>query len=324
MRTRMEKLWPAWGGVAAAIAAVGCAGLMGESGTVRLQNATANTSICSVQIGSSLVLAAGDKPIAPGEFGTFKASAPSTPHRQASVMMKPCKGIYTERQQVEFGRGKQHLVVLYDGADPPKLDAPADFVRYDVHNSEDSSRVERTPDWQDAKGVKPDWMFFSMRSKCDHAINFKYEPSGGASDWGVTPAPAGGNLFVGTKGMPFVEIGRFAPKTVTLWLRDRVKGTGDWTEAFTIEPGSSHRLEIDASCTKIVERTDNERFYGCYQWASSRACGDVPLPMSKQPPMCPEGTPSIEGDASKACEVQTPKGLCIVRYAGTGSGCDVR
>jgi hypothetical protein len=114
----------------------------------------------------------------------------------------------------------------------------------------------------------------------------------------------------------------FAPKPVTVWIRDHLKGTGDWMETVTIEPGSSHRLEIDASCKKVVERTDSERFYGCYQWAYSRACQDVP--MSKQPAMCPEGSPSIEGDASKTCQVEMPKGICIVRYGRTGSGCDVR
>jgi hypothetical protein len=314
----------AWVALAVSMSTGGCAALMGgESGTVRLENATAGTPICSVQIGNSLVLDASDKPIAPGASGTFKASVPSTPHRQASVMVKPCKGIYTPRQQVEFARGNQHWVVFYDGAEPPKLDTPAGFVRYDLHNSEDTSVMQSKPDWQDEKGVKPDWVFFSMRNQCDHDIAFKYEPSGGAADVSVTPAAkAEAHQWAGTKGNPYVELGRFAPKPLTIWIRDRRKGTGDWMETLTIEPGSSHRLEIDASCTKVVERTDSDRFYGCYQWAYSRACRDVP--MSNQPPMCPEGTPSIEGDTGKTCEVQTPKGRCIVRYYGAGANCDVR
>lgn len=96
-------------------------------------------------------------------------------------------------------------------------------------------------------------------------------------------------------------------------------------EAFKIEPGHAARLEVAKSCKAIHERTDDERFHGCYKWVAAPSC-DIPPGMliSKQPEGCPEGTPSIEGDMSKTCEFDTPKGKCIIRYEGMSSGCDVR
>lgn len=317
---RVALAWPSIGLVLLA----GCAALRGGGkgkGTVRIHNATQGRALCKEQIGSGRIAKQFEQRIEPGAFHDFEASDPGTGASQQAVKIIPCDTHWFMTQNVEFSQGKQHLVVVYDGADPPKIDAPLGFVRYDLRNDKDSSELRNRPAWQDEKGVKPNYVFFTMRNKCDRQLEYKYEPSTIAEDL-INPIPKDGHKFW-IEDHDYVEVEVTAKQPITIWLRDR-KGSGDWKEVHTMQPGTAARLEIDKSCKKVAERTDNERFHGCYEWAYSPACQLASRISTKPPAGCPEGTPSLEGDMSRTCQFETPKGPCIVRFARSTAGCDVR
>jgi len=308
------------------VAVAGCAGIIpglgGGGGTVRVHNATVATPICKVVIGHRKTLRSYDQRIEPGAFAEFAASDPGQAEAQQPVKLTPCASPTFFTQNITFTQGKKHLVVMYDGAEPPAVETPAGFARYDLRNGRDGSRLVNLPRWQDEKGMKPDWFFFSLRSQCDHNLDYKFTPSTKASSL-IEPIPSDGYKFW-SHGLTYAEIGDHSTEPITLWLRDNSKkGSGNWVEAHQLQPGTSARLEIDKSCKKIVERRDAERYHGCYEWVYSPAC-KLATRISKQPEGCPEGTPSVEGDLSRSCEIKTDQGLCTIRYAQKAAGCDVR
>jgi hypothetical protein len=319
MRSELRGAVPALLGAGLAFAA-SCAVL--PHGTVRLQNATVATPICKIQIGYQATTKNYEQRIEPGGFADFAATMPPPDRSQQPVKMQPCGGGTYMVQNIEFSQGKQHMVVVYDGAEPPAVETPPGFKRWDQRSSRDASTLVNLPNWQNEKGMKENWVFFSLRSKCDHRVDYKFTPSTAAPQ-GINPNPKTGYKFWIDDGA-YREVSTFSKEPITLWVRDRSKtGSGDWMESIKIDPGKSARLEVDQSCTKVVERTDDERYHGCYEWVYSPSC-KLPARISKQPPGCPEGTPSVEGDMSKTCEIKTPLGLCTVRYAKMGAGCDVR
>ena len=309
------------------VAAVGCAGIIpglgGGGGTVRILNATVATPICRIGIGFHKTLKVYEQRIEPGASVELAATDPGPAGEpQQPVKIEACEAKTFMVENITFAQGKKHMVVLFDGTDPPAVETPPGFARYDLRNSRDGSRMVNLPRWQDEKGMKADWFFFSLRSKCDHNMDYKFTPSTKASEV-IEPIPADGYKFWHHRST-YTEVGDYSTKPVTLWLRDvSKKGDGNWIEAHQMQPGTSARLEIDKSCKKIVERTDDERYHGCYEWVYSPAC-KLSARISKQPEGCPDGTPSVEGDTSRTCEIKTDQGLCTVRYAHKSAGCDVR
>lgn len=329
MTNRATRTYRTLLGILLAGLGVGCAATVarmsgGGTGKVRVYNASDRTEICKVTYAGTMTahIEVYDHKIPPGGTGELDVIYPDRTNLQQPVKMYPCGRTLYTNANVEFSQGKKHFVVFYDGADPPKLETPAGYVRYDARSSADTSELWNLPRWQDEKGVKSDWIFFSLRSKCDHNVDYKWTGSTG-SESSITPPPPGGYKFWAIKGLPYDEKEVRSDEPITLWLRDRGKGgSHDWIEAHTIRPGRAERLEVDASCKSISERTDDEYFHGCYSWVAAEAC-QRPGP-SKHPPKCPEGTPSVEGDMSKTCRYDTPAGPCIIRYKAMAGGCDVR
>jgi hypothetical protein len=284
------------------------------TGTVRVHNSTQAAPICGVQIGPSRTPKLYEQRIEPGKEADFQTTNSGN---QQPVKIKLCGQATHMTQNVEFSQGSNHLVVLFDGTDAPDLQTPAGYARYDLRNSHDTSQLVNLAKWQTEKGVKKDWVYFSLVNRCKRRVDYKYEPSTKASQ-GIDAEPAGGYRF--WTDQSYKEISEHAPLGLTIWLKD---AKGDWKEGPKVEAGTSKRLEIAQDCKTVAERTDDKHYHGCYEWAYTTACPKQSK-VSAQPTGCPEGAPSVEGDMSKPCEFKTEKGTCTIQFAQATYGCDRR
>jgi len=288
---------------------------MPRNGTVRVGNATGHSTICGVQVGYE---APYTKQIPPGQFAEIKVADSK---RQEPVKMEICGETGYLTQNVEFSQGAKHFVVLYDGTQAPAVQPPPQYQFYALRSDYDPTALKNLPTWQNEAGVEKDWVFFSLRSKCPRHMEYKYEPSSAAPQ-SIDPSKPTGHRF-DVDDNDFVEVSTSASEgPISIWIRD-TESNGDWIKAVVMPPGIAARLEIAEDCMSIRQRTDSDRFHGCYEYAYSPACGDRREPVNV-PEGCADGTPSVEGDMSRDCRFETPKGTCIMRFSASAAGCDVR
>jgi hypothetical protein len=189
--------------------------------------------------------------------------------------------------------------------------------------------------WQDENGTATHATYFTVLNRCNKDIDIKVSHKLQDGKY-FNLSDQHKQIFVKTAGWtrrdPRRPIEQFVsqygssqdgPRTTMVWWK-LLKG-GEWTEGKELDFGRTYRLQVDADCKTISERTDSDAVYACYQWQYVGKCGGAKRHDSSAAPQgCQEGTYSVEGGMDKPCTFQSSEGDCRVYYDGFGGGCDIR